>query len=97
MEVEFPLRMEVWEVEERIARGLPAFTKEEAQELRQHYLERIPSKLTRMRYHSFLVYLECSRSWGGWSRPGRRRSPSVADSPVTMETALESPSLVSPS
>ena len=42
--------------EERLRRGLPPFSIEEAEERTSYYLERIPYKLTRMRYSSFTTY-----------------------------------------
>ncbi len=42
--------------ERRIKRGQPAFTEEEYQDSLQYYLERIPYKELKMRYHSFVVY-----------------------------------------
>ena len=45
-----------WEEDQRIRRGGTAFTEEEWEERRLFYLERIPFKLTRMRYSSFLHY-----------------------------------------
>jgi len=52
------------EEERRIKRGRPAFTEEEYQERLQYYLERIPYKLTKMRYSSFTRY------FGHLKRPG---------------------------
>jgi hypothetical protein len=42
--------------ERRIRRGKLAFTEEEYQDSLQYYLERIPYKELKMRYHSFVVY-----------------------------------------
>ena len=39
--------------EERIRKGLPPLTVEEAEERTEYYLERLPQRLTRMRYSSF--------------------------------------------
>jgi len=44
------------EEERRIKRERPAFTEEEYQERLQYYLERIPYKELKMRYHSFVNY-----------------------------------------
>ncbi len=42
--------------EERISKGLPPLTIEEADERTKYYLERIPQRLTSMRYPSFTRY-----------------------------------------
>jgi len=44
------------EEEERIRRGLPPLTAEEAEQRVAYYLERIPQRLTRMKYPSFTRY-----------------------------------------
>jgi len=44
------------EEEERLRKGLPPLTVEEAEERTRYYLERIPYKLTKMRYASFTRY-----------------------------------------
>jgi hypothetical protein len=48
--------MVAWEEEERIRKKLAPLTIEEAEERTTYYLERIPYKLTRMRYASFTRY-----------------------------------------
>ena len=50
--------------EERIHRDLPPLTIEEASSLRQRFLEGIPSKLTRGRYHSFVTYFHRFKQLG---------------------------------
>jgi len=44
------------EEEKRLEKGEPPLTIEEAERRLAWYLDRIPMKFTRMRYHSFLVY-----------------------------------------
>lgn len=44
------------EEEERLRKGLPPLTAEEAEQRVAYYLERIPQRLTRMRYPSFTRY-----------------------------------------
>lgn len=44
------------EEEERIRKKLPPLTIEEAEERTRYYVERIPHRLTRMRYPSFMRY-----------------------------------------
>ena len=42
--------------EERIGKGLPPLSVEEAEERTRYYLDRIPQRLSRMRYASFTRY-----------------------------------------
>jgi len=58
-----------WEAEEAIRLGKP-MTEEEKETRSRYYLERIPSKLTRMRYSSFTS--ASSSSWAGGRRSPRR-------------------------
>jgi len=64
--------MVAMEVERRARRELPPLTAEEEDRLTAYYLERIPSKLTRMRYHSFLVYFGMLKRLG-WVEPTPER------------------------
>lgn len=64
-----------WEEEQRINKGLPPMTIEEAEERTRHYLERIPYKLTRCRFHSFVVYFSNLQRLG-WVEPTGREEPS---------------------
>ena len=52
------------EEEERIRGDLPPLTVEEANSLRGYFLGRIPSKLTRGRYHSFVTYFHRFKQLG---------------------------------
>jgi hypothetical protein len=52
------------EEEERARRGEPPLTVEEADRLRSYYLDRIPLKLTRARYHSFVSYFHRFKQLG---------------------------------
>jgi len=63
--------------EERDARreGRPV-SAERIERLAAHYLERIPYKLTRMRYHSFAVYFRLLKALG-WVEPTGRTEPSA--------------------
>jgi hypothetical protein len=66
--------MVAWEEEERIRKKLPPLTVEEAEERTRYYLERIPYKLTKMRYASFTRYFSHLKRLGyveetGWEEP----------------------------
>ena len=52
------------EVDERFRRHLPPLTIEEANTLLQRFLEGIPSRLTRGRYHSFVTYFHRFKQLG---------------------------------
>ena len=57
--------------EERLRRELPPFSIEEAEERTSYYLERIPYKLTRMRYASFTTYFAHLKRLGFVEETGR--------------------------
>lgn len=59
------------EEEGRIREGLPPLTIEQAEERRSYYLERIPYKLTRMRYPSFTRYFSHLKRLGYVEETGR--------------------------
>jgi len=59
------------EEEERIKRGLPPLTAEEAEQRMAYYLERIPQRLTRMRYPSFTKYFRHLKGLGYVEESGR--------------------------
>jgi len=62
--------------EERIRKGLKAFTVEEADRRVEYYLARIPYKLTCCRFHSFVVYFSNLQRLG-WVEFTGREEPSV--------------------
>jgi len=66
--------------EERLRRGLPPFSIEEAEERTQYYLERIPYKLTRMRYASFTRYFAHLKRLGYVEETGREEPSLVQQS-----------------
>lgn len=64
------------EEEERVARGIPAYTIEEADERVRWYMARIPIKLTRARYHSFVIYFSNLQRLG-WVEEAGIEEPSI--------------------
>jgi len=68
------------EEEDRIRRGLPPFTIEEAEERTSYYLERIPYKLTRMRYASFTTYFSHLKRLGYIEETGREEPSLLQES-----------------
>jgi hypothetical protein len=50
-----------WENEQRIKQGKPIYNEAEYEERVEWYLERIPYKLTKCRYHSFVCYFNLLR------------------------------------
>ena len=66
--------------EERLRRGLPPFSIEEAEERTSDYLERIPYKLTRMRYSSFTTYFAHLKRLGYVEETGREELSLVQNS-----------------
>lgn len=68
--------MVAWEEEQRIRKKLPPLTIEEADERTRYYLERIPYKLTKMRYSSFARYFSHLKRLGYVEETGREE-PSV--------------------
>ena len=72
--------MVAWEKEERIRKKLPLLTIEEAEERTWYYLERIPYKLTRMRYSSFTRYFSHLKRLGYVEETGREEPSLVQES-----------------
>ena len=68
------------EEEERIRKGLPPLTIEEAEERRRYYLERIPQRLTRMRYPSFTRYFSHLKRLGYVEETGKEEPSLVQQS-----------------
>jgi hypothetical protein len=62
------------EEEERIRRGLPPLTIEEAEERVKYYLDRIPQRLTRMRYPSFTRYFSHLKRLGYVEETGKEEA-----------------------
>jgi len=72
--------MVAWEEEERIRKKLAPLTIEEAEERARYYLERIPYKLTRMRYPSFTRYFSHLKRLGYVEETGREEPSLVQNS-----------------
>jgi hypothetical protein len=73
-----------WDAEEAIRRGEP-MTPEQVEERRNYYLQRIPYKLTRMRYHSFLTYFGMLKRLG-WVEPtGEAEEPSETQEAMALK------------
>jgi len=68
------------EEEERIKKGLPPLTAEEAEQRVSYYLERIPQRLTRMRYPSFARYFAHLKRLGFVQETGREEPSLVQES-----------------
>jgi len=68
------------EEEERMKKGLPPLTVEEAEERTQYYLERIPYKLNRMRYASFTRYFAHLRRLGFVEKTGKEEASLIQNS-----------------
>jgi DNA-binding PadR family transcriptional regulator len=66
--------------EERIGKGLPAFTVAEAEERTRYYLERIPQRLTRMRYASFTRYFSHLKRLGYVEKTGKEEASLIQES-----------------
>ena len=62
------------EEEEQIRKKLPPLTIEKAEERTRYYLERIPSKFTKMRYPSFTKYFSHLKRLGYVEKTGRKES-----------------------
>jgi len=65
---------------EHIRRGLPPLSVEEAEQRRSYYLERIPYKLTKMRYASFTIYFSHLKRLGYVEATGKEERSLVQDS-----------------
>jgi len=72
--------MVAWEEEERVRRKLPPLTVEEAEERISYYLERIPYKVTRMRYPSFTRYFSHLKRLGYVEETGKEEVSLVQES-----------------
>jgi len=72
--------MVAWEEEERIRKKLAPLTIEEAEERTRYYLERIPYKLTKMRYGSFTTYFSHLKRLGYVEETGREEPSLVQNS-----------------
>lgn len=68
-----------WEKEQRIRKKLPPLTEEEEGDLLTYYLERIPRKLTRCRYHSFVTYFGMLRRLGWVEFTGKEEPSAIQD------------------
>ena len=66
--------------EERMRRGLPPLTMKEAEERVRYYLERIPYRLTRMRYASFTRYFSHLKRLGYVEGTGEEEPSLIQDS-----------------
>lgn len=62
----------------RARRKQPPLTIEEADRLTTYYMERIPMKFTRMRYHSFLIYFSMLKRLG-WVEPVKEEPSAIQD------------------
>jgi len=65
--------------EKHIARGKPAFTAEDYDLLMEHYLSRIPYKLTRARYSSFTRYFDHLKRLGWVEETGYTEGSAIQD------------------
>ena len=74
--------------EKRIRRGEPALTREEADALLKRFLERLPIRSTKMRYHSFLSYFGLLKRLG-WVEPTGERELSEAQDLMGLEPGEE--------
>ena len=68
------------EEEERIRKKLPPLTIEEAEERTRYYVERIPHRLTRMRYPSFARYFSHLKRLGYVEETGKEELSLVQES-----------------
>jgi len=69
--------MVAWEEEKRIRKKLPPLSVEEAEERTGYYLDRIPYKLTKMRYSSFTRYFSHLKRLGYVKETGREEPSMV--------------------
>lgn len=67
------------EEEARAKRKLTPLTVEEAERRTAWYMERIPMKFTRMRYHSFLVYFGMLKRLGWVEETGKAEASAIQD------------------
>ena len=68
------------EEEERVRRGLSPLSVEEAEERTRYYLDRIPQRLTRMRYASFTRYFSHLKRLGYVEETGKEEPSLVQES-----------------
>ena len=76
------------EEERRGKRGIPPLTIAEADELLTHYIDRLPLRSTRMRYHSFLSYFGLLKRLG-WVEATGEQELSDAQVLMSLETGEE--------
>jgi len=74
--------------ERRIKRDRPPLTREEADDLVDYFIGRLPLRSTRMRYHSFLSYFGLLKRLG-WVEPTGERELSEAQDRMGLETGEE--------
>lgn len=72
--------MVAWVEEERVRKKLPPLTIEEAEERTRYYLERIPYKLTKMRYASFTRYFSHLKRLGYVEESGKEEPSQLQES-----------------
>jgi len=72
--------MVAWEEGERVRKKLAPLTIEEAEERTRYYLERIPYKLTKMRYASFTTYFSHLKRLDFVEETGREEPSLVQES-----------------
>ena len=65
-----------WENDRRAAKGQPLYTEEEYEQRACYFLSRIPYKLVKCRYHSFVVYFSNLQRLG-WVEPTGVEEPSA--------------------
>jgi len=63
-----------WENDRRVRKGKPAYTPEEYKERTAYFMERIPSKLYKCRYHSFVTYFGMFKKLGWVNGIGEEES-----------------------
>jgi DNA-binding PadR family transcriptional regulator len=66
--------------EERIGKGLPPLSVEEAEERTRYYLERMPQKLSSMRYASFTRYFSHLKRLGYVEKTGKEEASLIQES-----------------
>ena len=76
------------EEERRIRRGEPPLTREEADDLLARFLQRLPFRSTKMRYHSFLIYFGVLKRLG-WVEPTGERELSEVQDLMALEPGEE--------
>ncbi|MDP3064419.1 MAG: hypothetical protein Q8O40_14605 [Chloroflexota bacterium] len=59
-----------WDISDRVRRG-ETVTEEQARQIQEYYFSRIPYKITKCRYHSFITYFGLLKRLG-WVEPTNR-------------------------